>query len=67
LIPELATLRPASFGIRTADSDANDFLEALAQQDSSKGLISMKKNLTGHFVWISFLIIKRERLNGRSQ
>jgi hypothetical protein len=25
LIPELATLRPAAFGIRTADSDVNVF------------------------------------------
>ncbi len=43
------------------------FFETLARQDSSKALIPMKKNLTCQFVWISFLIIKRERLNGRSQ
>ena len=35
------------------------FFETLAQQDSSKALSSMKKNLTCQFVWISFLIIKR--------
>jgi hypothetical protein len=45
LIPELATLRPASLGIRTAGSDVNGFFEALAQQDSSKALISMKEKL----------------------
>jgi hypothetical protein len=68
LIPELTTLRPASFGTRAADSDVNGFFVALAQQDSSKALISVKKNLTCQLVWISFLIIiKRERLNGRSQ
>jgi hypothetical protein len=59
-------LRPANFGIRTADSDVNCF-ETLAQQDSSKARTSMKKDLTCQFVWISFLIIKRERLNRRSQ
>src|SRR5258708_24347862 len=35
------------------------FFEALAQQDASKALISMKKNLTCQFGWISFLIIKK--------
>jgi hypothetical protein len=29
LIPELLTLRPASFGIRTADSDVGGFLRLL--------------------------------------
>jgi hypothetical protein len=65
--PGTCDTSPGFLGIRTADSDANDYFEALAQQDSSKGLLSMKKNLTCQFVWISFLIIKRERLNGRSQ
>jgi len=67
LIPKPATLRPASFDIRTADSDVNGFLRFLLNRIHLKALASVKKNLTCEFVWISFLTIKRERFNGRSQ
>ena len=67
MIPELATIRPSSSGIRAAIPTRMVFFETLAPQDSSKALIARKKNLTCQIVWITFLIIKRERLHGRSQ